>query len=401
MRFISRLGLQGLLSFSTDMEPVELQPLNVLIGPNGSGKTNFIESLEILRALPTDLSAAVQTLGGVDQWAWKGSEKENPIKITADMELDNPFYAAGNLRYEIELSTWFGLVVSQELLQDTSADVEAAASLLLARPQPSHADPHALAVATRDRKKPGKRILQTLDGKSLPINQSVLSKLRDFAHYPELTRLAEDFSDIVTFREWHFGTGNKLRRAGSTDDPSRRLLPDCRNLALVLNEIQDRDHQMFNEAMKRFLPRYERVHVKIDGGAAQLFFREAGLSGPIAATQISDGTLRFLAILALLLSPSPPPLLCLEEPELGMHPDAVAFLSELLVHASSRMQIIVTTHSDVLLSALTGQVDSVVVCENIGNRTVLNRLETEQLAHWLGEYRLGDLWRMGELGGNP
>ena len=133
----------------------------------------------------------------------------------------------------------------------------------------------------------------------------------------------------------------------------------------------------------------------------QLFIHEAGLREPVPSTRISDGTLRILAILALLLAPTPPPLLCLEEPELGMHPDAVALLAELLVDASERMQLVITTHSDVLLSALSEQVDSVIVCENDGAGTNLRRLDPEWLKHWLDEYRLGDLWRIGELGGNP
>ena len=106
-------------------------------------------------------------------------------------------------------------------------------------------------------------------------------------------------------------------------------------------------------------------------------------------------------MLAALLSPTPPPLLCIEEPELGLHPDAVALLAELLVDASERMQLVVTTHSDALLSALGDRVDSVLVCENNGHGTTIERLDTERLAHWLKNYSLGDIWRIGEIGGNP
>ena len=107
-----------------------------------------------------------------------------------------------------------------------------------------------------------------------------------------------------------------------------------------------------------------------------------------------------MAILALLLSPKPPPLICIEEPELGLHPDAVSLLAELLVEASSRTQLIVTTHSDTLVSGLTDHADSVLVCEYLGG-TQLERVDPEKLKHWLDRYRLGDIWRIGELGGNP
>ena len=106
-------------------------------------------------------------------------------------------------------------------------------------------------------------------------------------------------------------------------------------------------------------------------------------------------------MLATLLTPSPPPLVCIEEPELGLHPDAVAMLADLLVDASKRMQLVVTTHSDALVSALTDQPAAIVACERPGAGTELRRLDPEKLAGWLDEYRLGDLWRMGELGANP
>src|SRR5205823_2108672 len=132
----------------------------------------------------------------------------------------------------------------------------------------------------------------------------------------------------------------------------------------------------------------------------QFYLHEAGLKTPVPATRLSDGTIRFMAILAILLSPSPPPLLCIEEPELGLHPDAVSFLGDLLVDGATRTQLIVTTHSDALVSALTDHASSVLVCEHRGG-TVLNRVDPDQLKPWLDKYRLGEIWRIGELGGNP
>ena len=86
--------------------------------------------------------------------------------------------------------------------------------------------------------------------------------------------------------------------------------------------------------------------------------------------------------------------------EMGLHPDAIHLLAELLVDTSKRTQLIVTTHSDVLISALTDEAESVLVCEN-NQGTRIKPLESGKLKFWLDKYRLGDLWRMGELGGNP
>ena len=137
-------------------------------------------------------------------------------------------------------------------------------------------------------------------------------------------------------------------------------------------------------------------------GTVQLRLHETGFDTPIPATRISDGTLRFIAMLAVLLSPEPPPLVCIEEPELGLHPDAVALMAEVLAEASERMQLVVTTHSDTLVSALTNRPSAIIACERPGDGTILRRLDPERLAHWLDDdYGLGDLWRMGALGANP
>ena len=232
--------------------------------------------------------------------------------------------------------------------------------------------------------------------------RSVLAQYRDPDLYPEVTWVGRRFADMRTFREWTFGRHTSLRRPRPADLPEDRLLPDAKNLAMVLNRIQHGgDGRRFDDLLKRFFPRFERMTTLVSGGTVQFYLHEAGFSSPIPPARLSDGTIRFVALLATLLSPAPPPLVCIEEPELGLHPDAVALLAELLVEASERMQLVVTTHSDALVSALTGQPDAVVACERPGAGTELRRLDPERLAHWLEQYQLGDLWRMGELGANP
>jgi len=152
--------------------------------------------------------------------------------------------------------------------------------------------------------------------------------------------------------------------------------------------------------LRRFLPRFRRVSTLVQAGSVQFFLHEDGLKAPVPATRLSDGTIRFLAMSAQLLMPNPAPLICIDEPELGLHPDALSLVAELLIDASARTQVIVTTHSDALVSALTEHLESVLICEH-QDGTQLTRLEAGPLNHWLETYRLGDLWRMGELGGNP
>ncbi len=213
--------------------------------------------------------------------------------------------------------------------------------------------------------------------------------------------MGRQFGAIQTFREWTFGRYAQLRQPQPADFPGDILVPDSRNLALVLNSIEHKEGVRFNNLLKRFLPRFERMSTLVSGGTVQFYLHEAGLSAPIPPTRLSDGTIRFVALLATLLVPTPPPLVCIEEPELGLHPDALGLLAEILVTASMRTQLVVTTHSEVLISALSNKVEAVVVCENAGGGTMLRRLEAGKLSHWLDSYRLGEIWRIGEIGGNP
>lgn len=137
--------------------------------------------------------------------------------------------------------------------------------------------------------------------------------------------------------------------------------------------------------------------VQIEGGTVQVFFHEGQYIVP--ATRLSDGTLRYLCLLAILCHPSPPPLVCIEEPELGLHPDAMPTLAALLKEASERTQLVVTTHSDVLVDAMTDTPEAVLVAQKSAAGTILTRLDAQELAPWLEKYRLGQLWTRGEIGG--
>ncbi len=133
----------------------------------------------------------------------------------------------------------------------------------------------------------------------------------------------------------------------------------------------------------------------------QAYMLETGLREPLSATRLSDGTLKFLCLLAVLLNPDAPPLICIEEPEVGLHPDAIRIVAQALVEASERTQLIVTTHSEALIDALSDRPEDVLVCErDFDNGTQFRRLNKERLSGWLERYTLGALWRNGELGGN-
>ena len=143
----------------------------------------------------------------------------------------------------------------------------------------------------------------------------------------------------------------------------------------------------------------EDILTPIQGGLVDVRVEEEN-GVTIPASRLSDGTLRWLFLLTVLLHPDPPPLVCLEEPELGLHPDMIRPLVKLLINASERMQLVVTTHSDALVDELSGAPNAVIVCEKHDGSSFFKRLDREQLAEWLKRYTLGQLWRTGEIGGN-
>ena len=400
MRFIQRLRMGGLLSFPPGMDFFDLQSLNVLIGPNGSGKSNFIEVLELLRAIPTDFAAAVRDGGGAAEWLWKGSEPRVPATI--EMETGPKAVTLRPLKYRLSFDT----IGSRVNIVDEAVEGFLAPNFPVISPDPPQPCFYYVfhrgrpVINIRERTPDGKRVERKLQWDDRALDQSVLAQGKDQALYPELFGLGTMFEWIQTFREWTFGRYNRLRGPQRADLPERWLLPDCSNLALVLNQIEHRSGSEFDEHLKRFFPRFRRMTTEISGDTVQFYLHESDFSAPVPATRLSDGTIRFVAMLATLLT-RPPRIVCIEEPELGLHPDAVAQFAELLVEASKRMQLVVTTHSDALVSALTGKPDAVVACERPGAGTELRRLDPERLAHWLEQYQLGDLWRMGELGANP
>lgn len=391
-RFIHKIKLQNFLSYGSEGEEIELQPLNVLIGPNASGKSNLIEALGIISATPTDLPAPFRQGGGVNEFLWKGGEENPTAKI--EVFLDFP-QTNKKLRYQVSLTA-----ISQRLeLIDEAVENEDA--------YPGEDDVYFYYRYQRGRPvlninnidDAGKTLRRSLRREDLIPDQSVLSQRKDPDLYPELSYLSTEFSKISLYRNWQMGRYAAPRNPQKTDLPQHPLLEDASNLGLFLNDLKYKiGNRKIIDKLKKFYDSAEELDVRIYGGTVQIFIREEGMSQPIPATRLSDGTLRYLFLMALLLDPTPPPLICLEEPEIGLHPDILSTVAEMLFEASQRTQLIVTTHSDALISSL--PTESILVCEKDQKGTHLRRLEHEKLKDWLENYTVGDLWRMGEIGGN-
>ena len=387
---INTIQLRNLLSFGPETPALPLQPLNVLIGPNGSGKSNLIEAINLLRSAPADLASPIRKGGGIRDWLWKGTE--NPT-ASVDVEVDHPYlHRREPLRHVVE----FTEVAQRFRLVDERIE----------NAQPSDGHKGAFFFYHYQKGRPviavkGERgNPRPLQHEDVEPDQSILSQRKDPDQYPEVTYLGQCYHRIRVYREWAFGRDTVPRRPQAADQPNDHLGEDFQNLGLVLNRLGG-DPQVklrILDNLKQLYPGISDYHIKIEGGTVQVFFHESGFAIP--ATRLSDGTLRYLCLLAILCHPDPPPLICIEEPELGLHPDIMPTIAGLLKEASERTQLIVTTHSDILVDELTEQPESVVVCEKTEGSTSMRRLDSRQLAHWLEKYRLGELWTRGELGGN-
>lgn len=384
---IRHLAPRNFLSFGPDNAGIELQALNLFIGPNGSGKSNLIEAISLLRSAPKEFRDVTRKGGGVTEWIWKGAPSK-PASV--DWVVNYP-KGIKPLRHAMAFhAVAQAFSLADESVEETEPRYAATNDVVFYyRYQNGHP-----AVNT---KKGGKR---SLAKDTIEPDRSILAQRRDPETYPELAWLAQNYEKVRIYREWAFGRSAVFREPQKADMRNDTLKEDFSNLGLFLNRLKTRSPVAKKAILAGLKVIYDGINdfdVFIEGGTVQVFFTEGDFVIP--GTRLSDGTLRYLCLLAILCDPEPPPLICIEEPELGLHPDILPKVADLLKAASERTQIIVTTHSDILVDAMTDCPDAVVVCEKHEGCTEMKRLSARELAVWLDKYRLGQLWIDGQLGG--
>jgi predicted ATPase len=384
---LREIAARNLLSFGPEGLSLELKPLNVLIGPNGSGKSNLFEVLALLHAAPTELPGPIRSGGGIRNWLWR-RDPANTATLESVVDFPGRQYP---LRHKIEFTESnqrFTLLDEriENRVPDPTAD-EPDFSYRFAKGQA------VLSYRECDEGSPPYR------WDELATDESILSQ----RHTVSLAEVPNDlrtvYSSISLYRDWQFGRSNVLRGGQLTDVRQSPLESDLSNLGMFLNRLRQYPATKV-DLIEKLSDAYEGLtdfELNFQGGSVEVYFSEGDLAVP--ASRLSDGSLRYLCLLALLLDPEPPAIVAIEEPEMGLHPDLIPKIADLLVDASSRCQLVVTTHSDVLVDALSERPDSVVVCEKHDGHTTMSRLDGSELAHWLEIYRLGQLWTSGELGG--
>ena len=391
---IQHLKISGMLSFGPEGIDLPMEPLNVLIGPNGSGKSNFIEALALLQAAPHDLSAPVRRGGGVKEWLWKGDGQRELALVETIISYPTGAMPLLHRLFMVQQGERFEVI--GENIQDERANSSWRSPTSYYTSNRDTVEINGLVTAPG-----GARRMRTLDRSAVHRDASILSQREDPDAYPELAWLQKQYRRIDMYRNWEFGPDAGLRRSPKADEPSTFLTERGENLALLLSKLRGDSRQAFVKSLQQIYDGIEDFQVEVGGGRADLLVVERGAGTRyIPASRLSDGTLRYMALAAILLDPEPPPLVVIEEPELGLHPDITLEIGRMLVQASQRTQLVVTTHSKDLVDALSDYPSSVVVCEKYDGESVFERLEPKHLAEWLERYSLGKLWSAGDLGGN-
>ena len=310
---------------SIESASVALRDLNVLIGGNGSGKSNLIGAFKLLERY-ADGMLDVHVADDPDYFLHHGS------KTTHKISLDLTF---GGKTFGITL-------------------------------------------------KPERKTLKAVDDLPKPVRDAAIKWV--VYHF-------DDMSDQ-----------SPAKRIANIDD-CRILAHDGGNLPAFLYWMQERHParlRRLEEHVWLVAPFFERFVLaphSLNENKIMLEWRQKGSNAKFNAYSLSDGTLRFICLAALLLQPEPPPLILLDEPELGLNPFAINILAEMLESAATRSQVIVATQSVTLLNNF-GPND-VIVAEHNGTKTTFKRPDEKKLEGWLEDYSLGELWEKNVLGGGP
>lgn len=339
MSALRSIAIAGFKSFGDEVE-VSLGPLNVLIGANGAGKSNFLGAFSFLRAYHSNqLRNHIAKGGGGDRFLHFGSRTTQELSLCVGVE-DSDYYT---LKF-----SWSG---DDYLYLGSSRFPEMGVN-------------------------PERRQTQDILG-----NWRLYHFLDTSFHSP--------MKKTPMLHDNHF-----LREDGS----------NLASFLFLLRERYESTYRLIRNTLRQVAPFFDDFALEpaaLNPDTIRLEWRHRNSDAYFDAASLSDGTLRFMALATLLLQPAAlrPEIVLLDEPELGLHPFAMTILASMLRFASRETQIVLATQSPTLLDHF--EPEEVLVAERVGGQTRLDRLEGKELQVWLEEYSLGQLWEKNELGGRP
>jgi len=358
MATIKKITVRGFKSIR-ELEDFELGNLNVLIGPNGSGKSNFIDVFKLLHYITTErLQYFVAKSAGADNLLYFGQKTTDKIEIKVVSEPNGYGCVLApsegdRLFFQSEAGYFYGDRVD-EFVEDLGS---------------GHSET---------------KLNEYFSSQRVP--RYVLKMLKNWLVY--------HFHDT--------SPSAKIKLTGNVDD-HYRLENDASNLAAFLYHLRENhpgEYETIRGTVRLAAPFFDDFVLEVfNTKSIQLRWRHVNNDKIFFASSISDGTLRFICLATLLLKPTLPSVILLDEPELGLHPYAIELLASMLRSAATKTQVIVSTQSVTLVNKF--QPEDIIVADRIDEETVLVRQSTEKLKDWLGEYAMGELWEKNVLGGRP
>ena len=367
---MNRLHAITLKGFKTiqELSGFEFGPLTALIGPNGAGKSNFIAFFRMMSwmlADPDNLQVHVAQHGGAGKLLHDGPAVTREIEAELTMQTD-----AGKDQYAFRLfhAARDTLVFADERYRFSRKDI------------PGEAPWQETGVGHRT------------------------PQLLDRASFDETARFIQGILRRIVVYQFHNTSASARIRSKWSINDNHYLKEDAGNIApflLRLREQDGRHYQRIVDTVRLILPFFSDFELQPDNGYLLLAWRERNSDLVFDVSQASDGMLRVIALVALLLQPENnlPNVLILDEPELGLHPYAITVVGGLIRAVSAKAQVIVATQSAAFVDCF--EAEDIVVVEREGRKSVFRRLDAEVLKTWLKDYALSELWDKNVLGGRP
>ncbi len=388
---ITRLDVEGFRS----LRNVSWLPgdLNVIIGPNGTGKSNLLRLMELISvSAQGKLGKYIQSLGGMDPIVWDGTATSIKFILESIPE-EGELYPE---HYELELArlgAGSSYKVEKELLSNSHKLRKGSET----RPFKFLERFSKTAVIFDETER-----TFTTPEEFISDEESLLSITSGpFVNNHYIPPFQRELASIAVYHDLHTNKDASVRQS-AISRMEKRVDPDGQNLISVMHTLYtgDRDFKKdVNSAMRAAFGNdfEELVFPPASDQRIQMRVRWKSLNREQSAAELSDGTLRFLFLLTVLASPSPAPIIAIDEPETGLHPSMLPLVAEYAVDAANRSQVILTTHSPQFLDAFVGTKPTTTVAAWENGETILKTLKGENLDYWLKEYSLGTLFKSGEL----